>query len=82
MNRVLTSTISTIEVSMKFQEWLSEQMKAGGYTDSDLATLIGMDRKTILAWRLGQRSPKLDQLARIAQVFRSEFRIGGKDEDR
>lgn len=69
MNHQISQTYYTIAVCQNFSRWLRAQMALGCYTDGSLATEIGMDRKTILSWRLGQRYPKLDQIARLMEIF-------------
>lgn len=69
MNKQIIQTNYTVTVCQTFARWLREQMALGSWSDGSLATEIDMDRKTVLAWRLGQRYPKLDQIARLMEIF-------------
>ena len=72
MNKQIIQTYYTVNICQNFARWLREQMALGFWSDGSLAAEIDMDRKTILAWRLGQRYPKLDQIARLMEIFNSE----------
>jgi Zn-dependent peptidase ImmA (M78 family)/DNA-binding XRE family transcriptional regulator len=44
--------------------------EAAGLTQEDAGRLVGVTRQTIAAWERGERSPSVDQLARLARAFR------------
>lgn len=69
MNKQIIQTNYTVAICQSFARWLREQMALNGFSDGSLAAEIDMDRKTVLAWRLGQRYPKLDQIARLMEIF-------------
>lgn len=72
MNKQIIQTNYTVAICHNFAQWLREQMALGFWSDRSLAAEMDMDRKTVLAWRLGQRYPKLDQIARLMEIFNSE----------
>lgn len=47
---------------------LREYMKLNSITDAEMAALIGCSRSAVLKWRYGERTPRIDQLRRIASV--------------
>lgn len=81
MNRQIIQTNYTVSVCQNFARWLREQMALGFWSDGSLAAKICMDRKTVLAWRLGQRYPKLDQIARLMEIFGLDFLTFSSGED-
>lgn len=44
--------------------------EAAGLTQEDAGRQAGVTRQTIAAWERGERSPSVEQLARLAQAFR------------
>ncbi|MCE5737770.1 helix-turn-helix transcriptional regulator [Staphylococcus pseudintermedius] len=52
-----------------FSSNLERLMNKRDMSDSDLATLVDVNRTTVTRWRKGIRSPKLDKLPEIANVF-------------
>ncbi|MCV2505679.1 helix-turn-helix domain-containing protein [Melissococcus plutonius] len=58
-----------------FSKNLSYLMKQTDMSDEKLASLIGVNRTTITRWRLGERSPKMEKLSEIAQVFNVDPRV-------
>ena len=69
MNRVITPTVHTVNATKNFSAWLTEKMQETGITDRRLAEHIGLERKSIIKYRLGQSSPKLDVMAAIFAYF-------------
>ena len=69
MNRVITPTVHTVNATENFSAWLTEKMKETGTTDRRLAEHVGLERKTILKYRRGQLSPKLNVMAAIFAYF-------------
>lgn len=52
-----------------FSTNLERLMNQKDINDSDLADLVDVNRTTVTRWRKGIRSPKLDKLPEIANVF-------------
>ena len=52
-----------------FALWLSDHMIESDTTDAELAQYVGVERKTVFAWRNGRRFPKLDQLVMVFDYF-------------
>lgn len=52
-----------------FSRWLTTRMTKSGITDAELAEHVGVERKTVIQWRLGRRFPKLDQLVMVFDYF-------------
>ncbi|QHW38091.1 helix-turn-helix transcriptional regulator [Staphylococcus ursi] len=52
-----------------FSSNLEQLMKSRDMNDSDLADLVDVNRTTITRWKKGIRSPKLEKLPEIAEVF-------------
>lgn len=52
-----------------FSSNLERLMNKRDMSDSDLAKLVDVNRTTVTRWRKGIRSPKLDKLPEIANVF-------------
>ncbi|MCI2771276.1 helix-turn-helix transcriptional regulator [Staphylococcus lugdunensis] len=52
-----------------FSTNLERLMNQKDMNDSDLADLVDVNRTTVTRWRKGIRSPKLDKLPEIANVF-------------
>ena len=44
--------------------------EAAGLTQDDAGRFVGVTRQTIAAWERGDRSPSVEQLARLALAFR------------
>ena len=64
MNRVITPTVHTVNATRNFSSWLTEKM-----AETKLAEHVGLERKSIIKYRLGQSSPKLDVMAAIFAYF-------------
>lgn len=58
-----------------FSNKLSELMKSYNLSDEQLAELVDVNRTTVTRWRTGERSPKMEKLPEIAQVFKVDPRI-------
>ena len=54
---------------MSFGRHLREVREAGGLTQEALAAIAGVDRKLIYRTELGQTSPRLDAVVRIADAL-------------
>ncbi len=52
-----------------FSSNLERLMNKRDMSDSELAELVDVNRTTVTRWRKGIRSPKLDKLPEIANVF-------------
>lgn len=52
-----------------FSSNLERLMNKRDMSDSDLANLVDVNRTTVTRWRKGIRSPKLDKLPEIANIF-------------
>lgn len=52
-----------------FSSNLERLMNKRDMNDNDLASLVDVNRTTVTRWRKGIRSPKLDKLPEIANVF-------------
>ncbi|WP_423253066.1 helix-turn-helix domain-containing protein [Melissococcus plutonius] len=58
-----------------FSANLSYLMDQKDISDEKLASLINVNRTTVSRWRSGDRSPKMEKLSEIAQVFNVDPRI-------
>lgn len=65
-----------------FSNVLSNLMSKFDMNDDQLASKVDVNRTTVTRWRKGIRSPKLDKLPEIAQVFNVDpkFLVSGKSE--
>ncbi len=48
---------------------LRELRRKNGYTQSDLATILGVSQSTVGNWEAGIRRPNIDTLERITRLF-------------
>ena len=69
MNRVITPTVHTVNATRNFSSWLTEKMAETNTSETKLAEHVGLERKSIIKYRLGQSSPKLDVMAAIFAYF-------------
>lgn len=69
MNRVITPTVHTVNATKNFSTWLTEKMAETKTSDATLAQYVGLERKSILKYRNGQSSPKLNVMAAIFAYF-------------
>ena len=69
MNKSLPPTIETVNAIQAFATFLNTEMERWNISEIKLAKDIGLERKTIMAYKLGQRPPKLDVMARIYAYF-------------
>lgn len=69
MNRVITPTVHTINATKNFSAWLTEKMAETKTSEAKLAEHVGLERKSIIKYKLGQSSPKLDVMAAIFAYF-------------
>ena len=58
-----------------FSEVLSSLMKSKDMSDTELADLLGVNRSTIVRWRKGIRSPKLETIPEIAKIFNVDPKV-------
>lgn len=58
---------------MKLREFFSQRLiaarKARKVTQSELAEAIGVGQATVSAWEAGKKSPRLDEIERMAGFF-------------
>lgn len=54
---------------MEFKERLKELRKQSGYSQVELATMLGMSKSTIGAYEVGQIDPSIVALKQIARFF-------------
>ena len=69
MNRVITPTVHTVNATRNFSSWLTEKMTETNTSETKLAEHVGLERKSIIKYKLGQSSPKLDVMAAIFAYF-------------
>ena len=69
MNKALPPTIETVNAIQEFATFLNTEMERWNISEIKLAKDIGLERKTIMAYKLGKRPPKLDVMARIYAYF-------------
>lgn len=69
MNRVVTPTVNTVNATENFSAWLTEKMAETKTSEAKLAEHVGLERKSIIKYKLGQISPKLDVMAAIFAYF-------------
>lgn len=69
MNRVITPTVHTVNATKNFSARLTEKMAETNTSETKLAEHVGLERKSIIKYRLGQSSPKLDVMAAIFAYF-------------
>lgn len=54
---------------------LKRLRKEKGYTQQELANILGVGKSTISMYEVGERVPDYDMLAKIAQVFNVDINI-------
>ena len=69
MNKVITPTVHTVNATRNFSSWLTEKMAETNTSEAKLAEHVGLERKSIVKYKLGQSSPKLDVMAAIFAYF-------------
>ena len=69
MNRVITPTVHTVNATKNFSAWLTEKMAETKTSEAKLAEHVGLERKSIIKYKLGQSSPKLDVMVMIYDFF-------------
>jgi len=75
MNRNTEPTINSIVASEWFQRYLNNKLTKKG-DDTKLAKALGMERKSIYAYKSGAISPKLEIVAKILAYYgEKEIRI-------
>lgn len=66
---------------IKFAERLKELRNEINLSRNDLANLLQVNPRTISYWELGQRECNLEQLCKIAQIFKvsADYILGLED---
>ena len=66
---------------IKFSKRLKELRNEVNMSRNDLANLLQINPRTISYWELGQRECNLEQLSKIAQIFkvRTDYILGLED---
>ena len=54
---------------MKFEEKLIKLRKENAWSQEELAEKLNVTRQTISKWELGQTTPDMDNLTKIAELF-------------
>lgn len=67
---------------MNIGEMIRKYRRARGYTQKDLAHLVGVTRNTLGRWELGQYQPKAKQLILLAGALSTteEILLWGEEE--
>lgn len=68
-NRSILPTVRTVSALQNFSDWLREKLSDTHTSETELASAIGIERKSIVAYINRQRYPKLDVLAAIFAYF-------------
>lgn len=58
-----------LKLSNKIAKKIKILRKARGYTQQQLADLLGVQRATISNYEIGRRSPHIKELARLAEIL-------------
>ena len=69
MNKSISPTVHTVNATKNFCTWLTEKMAETNTSETKLAEHVGLERKSICKYKLGQSSPKLDVMAAIFAYF-------------
>lgn len=72
-NKASLPTIETITALSNFSSWLIRSMAQSDITCEELAEAVGVNRKSVIAWRNCQRFPKLDHLVKVYKFFGYEW---------
>lgn len=67
--KVILQTNETVRASNYFSEWLRRKRNEKGLSQSELAFVLDMERKSLIAYEKGDRVPKLDVLAKMYAYF-------------
>lgn len=55
---------------MKFNEYLKQHRETNGYTQKQMAELIGIALRSYQRYESGEREPNIDTLVQIADFFK------------
>lgn len=69
MNKNITPSGASCMASAWFINYLQRKLGESGDTYGKLAKAVGLERKAILAYVLGYRSPKLEVVAKIMEYY-------------
>ena len=69
MNRNIEPSSASVVASVWFMKYLQDKLGDKDENERKLAEAIGMERKAILAYALGYRSPKLEVVAKIMDYY-------------
>lgn len=81
MNKYITPSDASYMASIWFMNYLQRKLGESGDTYEKLAKAVGLERKAIMAYALGYRSPKLEVVAKIMEYYGETsitIPIGGK----
>ena len=81
MNKNIEPSGASYMASAWFMEYLQKKLGESGDNYEKLARAVGLERKAILAYALGYRSPKLESVAKIMEYYGETsitIPIGGK----
>lgn len=68
-NKSIPQTVHTITALDNFVDWLTRSMDESGTTVEELARHVGVERKTVIAWRTKIRYPRLDHMVMVCEYF-------------
>lgn len=66
-------TIESVCADANFAKWLEYMMKSNKVTEQQLAKAIGFERKSVIYWLQGYRSPRIETVAKICHFFGQEY---------
>lgn len=69
MNKNIEPSGASYMASAWFMEYLQRKLGESGDSYEKLARAVGLERKAILAYVLGNRSPKLEVVAKIMEYY-------------
>lgn len=55
-----------------FSRWLDTSMSNNGHTGRDIAKYMGVHDSAVSRWRSGRGVPNMDQIGKIAELFKVE----------
>lgn len=69
MNRTVLPTIASAIGMQNFRHWCRGLRESHKESQEQLGRVLGLDRKTIMAFEIGTRVPKLDIVMQIAEHY-------------
>lgn len=69
MNRTVLPTIASAIGMQNFRHWCRNLRESHKESQEELGRVLGLDRKTIMAFEIGTRVPKLDIVMQIAEHY-------------